>query len=337
MQVIKQVIVGSGDTQTIKMVVRSNERGPKGEQGERGTQGPQGIPGPRGLDGAIQYRAGTGINISDDNIITATGGATAEWGGIQGDITDQTDLQNALNAKQNVLSDFTGATGVVAGTAGLVPAPAATDNTKYLKGDGTWSTVSVPTVNNASLTIQNNGTTVGTFTANASTNVTANIVSPVKIGSTSGSNVQLTNASNATIYPYINAGSLPNNVVTGAKIASNTVTSDKLNLTNATDGSGWRKIQLSSSINLYLKEGSSSWTMGANTWNQMDASTKPADLNTSNTFFGGAGGLSLDHAINVCGNINSSSGGVQIQTQNIFSGSITTTIYWWAYIVEIVS
>ena len=37
---------------------------------------------------------------------------------------------------------FTGATGSVAGSAGLVPAPAATDNDKYLKGDGTWATVS---------------------------------------------------------------------------------------------------------------------------------------------------------------------------------------------------
>ena len=33
---------------------------------------------------------------------------------------------------------FTGADGINAGTSGLVPAPAATDNNKYLKGDGTW-------------------------------------------------------------------------------------------------------------------------------------------------------------------------------------------------------
>ena len=33
----------------------------------------------------------------------------------------------------------------------------------------------IPTVNNATLTIQKNGTTVNTFTANASSNVTANI------------------------------------------------------------------------------------------------------------------------------------------------------------------
>lgn len=36
MQVIKQVIMGTGDTQTIKMVVRDSERGPQGEQGEQG-------------------------------------------------------------------------------------------------------------------------------------------------------------------------------------------------------------------------------------------------------------------------------------------------------------
>ena len=38
----------------------------------------------------------------------------------------------------------------------------------------------IPTVNNATLTIQKNGTTVKTFTANASANVTANITVPTK-------------------------------------------------------------------------------------------------------------------------------------------------------------
>lgn len=38
----------------------------------------------------------------------------------------------------------------------------------------------IPTVNNATLTIQKNGTSVGTFTANASSNVTANITVPTK-------------------------------------------------------------------------------------------------------------------------------------------------------------
>ena len=38
----------------------------------------------------------------------------------------------------------------------------------------------IPTVNNATLTIQKNGTAIGTFTANASANVTANITVPTK-------------------------------------------------------------------------------------------------------------------------------------------------------------
>ena len=34
---------------------------------------------------------------------------------------------------------MTGADGTAAGTIGAVPAPAATDNTKFLRGDGTWA------------------------------------------------------------------------------------------------------------------------------------------------------------------------------------------------------
>lgn len=41
--------------------------------------------------------------------------------------------------------------------------------------------VTIPTVNNATLTIQKNGTTVNSFTANASSNVTANITVPTKV------------------------------------------------------------------------------------------------------------------------------------------------------------
>lgn len=90
--VIKQTLVGEPGMQTIKQIVRSNERGPQGPQGEPGPQGPQGLPGERGADGVIQYRAGTGIDISDENIISATGEATTVWGGIQGSIENQTDL-----------------------------------------------------------------------------------------------------------------------------------------------------------------------------------------------------------------------------------------------------
>lgn len=45
----------------------------------------------------------------------------------------------------------------------------------------------IPTVNNATLTIQKNGTNIATFTANASSNVTANIGVPNTVSSVSSS------------------------------------------------------------------------------------------------------------------------------------------------------
>lgn len=59
-----------------------------------------------------------------------------------------------------------------------------TINNTSLLGSGNISvatTGDIPTVNNATLTIQKNGTTVNTFTANASSNVTANITVPTKV------------------------------------------------------------------------------------------------------------------------------------------------------------
>lgn len=48
---------------------------------------------------------------------------------------------NTISATDTTYSDFTGTDGLVAGTHGLVPAPATTDADKYLKSDGTWATV----------------------------------------------------------------------------------------------------------------------------------------------------------------------------------------------------
>lgn len=62
-------------------------------------------------------------------------------------------------------------------------------------------TPTIPTVNNATLTIQKNGSTVATFTANSSTNATANITVPTvdtALSSTSTNPVQ-----NKVIYAAI--------------------------------------------------------------------------------------------------------------------------------------
>lgn len=49
-------------------------------------------------------------------------------------------------------------------------------STKYLRGDGTWQAFPNVTPEDGQLTIQKNGSTVQTFTANQATNVAANIV-----------------------------------------------------------------------------------------------------------------------------------------------------------------
>lgn len=80
----------------------------------------------------------------------------------------------------------------------------------------------IPTVNDSTLTIQNNGTDVATFTANSSTDVTANIVPPVQIGSV---------LSTPTNVAYVNANNIVDGAVTTAKLADDSVTSDKIDWT----------------------------------------------------------------------------------------------------------
>lgn len=58
------------------------------------------------------YTAGTNVSISEENVISAT---------------------------DTTYSNFVGTDGTTAGTAGLVPAPATTDEDKFLKSDGTWA------------------------------------------------------------------------------------------------------------------------------------------------------------------------------------------------------
>ena len=53
----------------------------------------------------------------------------------------QISSQNVISATDTTYSDFTGTDGTAAGTSGLVPAPATTDAGKFLKADGTWGTV----------------------------------------------------------------------------------------------------------------------------------------------------------------------------------------------------
>lgn len=79
--------------------------------------------------------AGTNITITD-NVISAAGTAYTAGENI-------TISGNVISATDTTYSVMTGATGGTAGTSGLVPAPIAGDDTKFLAGDGLWKTVSV--------------------------------------------------------------------------------------------------------------------------------------------------------------------------------------------------
>lgn len=93
--------------------------------------------------------AGSHISISDDNTISATGISTVNDGTLtitQNDTTVGTFSANQSNnaiiaLTDTTYSDMTGATISTAGTGGLVPAPSAGDQDKFLRGDGTWTSV----------------------------------------------------------------------------------------------------------------------------------------------------------------------------------------------------
>lgn len=94
----------------------------------------------------------TKLNTEEGYEVYTAGSATSvPWAGVTGKpttftpsahtqaISTITGLESALNGKA-ANTDMTGASGSAAGTHGLVPAPSAGANTRYLRSDGTWVT-----------------------------------------------------------------------------------------------------------------------------------------------------------------------------------------------------
>ena len=85
--------------------------GVDGADGDTGPQGPMGYTGPAGADGEGVPTGGTTGQIleksSDDDYDTdwTDPPTSAEWGSITGTLADQTDLQSALDDKQNILAE----------------------------------------------------------------------------------------------------------------------------------------------------------------------------------------------------------------------------------------
>ena len=118
-----------------------------------------------------------------------------------------------LSATDTTYSDFTGANGSTAGAHGLVPAPAASDNTKFLKGDGTWASA-LADLPIASANVLG-GIKVGThLSINSTTGVlSATWPTIATTFSTSSNNA----ATSAAIYTWIN-NNIPSVAITNAEI-----------------------------------------------------------------------------------------------------------------------
>ena len=147
----------------------------------------------------------------------------------------------------------------------------------------------------------------------------------------------------ATILVASDTTTITNSLITlnRATISSTNVNINTSATTAATstDANGWTKIALSSNINMYLKRGTSSATVGGGAWKASVVSDKPVDLVITNEYFGGAGAFCGDHAMNACGWVHTAGtvtpAKVELQYQNLYGSSVTSSIYWWAYIVEI--
>lgn len=143
--------------------------------------------------------------------------------------TNDTTWHAASNTSQVTVSTFTNSSeGVIKGSTNTGQVFAENDGTGSVNGwDALSNAVStntsdiaslqgaIPTVNDATLTIQNNGTNVATFTANSATNTTANIVPPVQIGSV---------LSTPSSVEYVNTANIADGAVTGSKINWSDVT-----------------------------------------------------------------------------------------------------------------
>lgn len=148
----------------------------------KGDKGDQGIP---GEDGAVQYTAGAGIRIKN-NVISAIGGGgggDVEWGDIKGTIADQTDLQTEF-AKYTESSNLAtvATTGSYDDLLDKPTIPEAQVNSDWNAVSGVAEILNkptIPTVNDSTITLTQNGTSVGSFTTNSATNQTIGFTTPV--------------------------------------------------------------------------------------------------------------------------------------------------------------
>lgn len=90
------------------------------------------------ITGLTNYKRGWTYKVSESFSIDGLG--MVENGDMIVCINSNTSYSTSdWNIVQNNVDTMEGADGINAGTRGLVPAPTAADNNKYLRGDGSWS------------------------------------------------------------------------------------------------------------------------------------------------------------------------------------------------------
>ena len=148
---------------------------PKGQKGDTGEKGEPGV---------VQYTAGSGIRIKD-NVISAIGGGGGDvlWGDIEGTISNQTDLQQEFNKyTPSANLAIVATTGSYNDLTNKPSIPAAQVNSDWNAVSGVAQILNkptIPTVNDSTITFTNNGTTVDSFTTNASSAKTIAFSAPV--------------------------------------------------------------------------------------------------------------------------------------------------------------
>ena len=88
------------------------------------------------------------ININDIGDVYIDGQTLADQQIlVYNDTTEQWENTSLSTIIDTAVGVMTGATANAAGTSGLVPVPRAGDDGKFLRGDGTWSKINIPTFN----------------------------------------------------------------------------------------------------------------------------------------------------------------------------------------------
>ena len=144
----------------------------------------------KGSVSTYSYLPSTGQEIGDTWNVLDTGDNYAwtgtEWDKLSGTVDlsayrTSADQDIIDSKKQDTITDLAIIrSGAAAGTTAVQPGDLATVATSGSYTDLT-NKPTIPTVNNATLTIQQNGSNITTFTANSSTNTTANITVPTKL------------------------------------------------------------------------------------------------------------------------------------------------------------